>query len=366
MHPLRVDVRAATGGYPVLIGGGLADGLGRLLDEHRVGRRRIVVSNPVVWRLHGERIAKSLGGPELVLVPDGERHKHLATVSRIYDSLVRFEADRGTVVVAVGGGVTGDMAGFAAATYLRGIAFVQVPTTVVAQVDAAIGGKVGVNLPAGKNLVGAFHAPALVAADPEVLRTLPRREFRAGLYEVIKYGMACSADLFARLQAAAPRLADPAADALEPLVADCCRIKAAIVSEDEREAGPRRVLNFGHTAGHAVEAVTAYRRFRHGEAVAWGMLVASEIAVARGLLAAPDRDALKALVMSLGPLPPVADLAVGYLVAATRHDKKVVDETLHFVLPSGVGAATIVSDVTGAELAAAMERVGFGAGRRAH
>ena len=177
------------------------------------------------------------------------------------------------------------------------------PTTLLAQVDASIGGKVGVNLPAGKNLVGSFYPPRLVVTDPQVLRTLSRREFRAGLYEVIKYGMACSAALFARLQAESKRLADPASESLGPIIAECCRIKAAIVSADEREAGPRRVLNFGHTAGHAIETLTGYRRFRHGEAVAWGMLVAAHV----GRDARPARRdaaaALESLVMTLGPLP---------------------------------------------------------------
>ena len=362
MHPVRIDVRTSTGGYPVLIGDGLLGDLGRLLDEHGVGPRRLVVSNPVVWRLHGERIGAALGRPEVILVPDGERHKHLASVSHIYDALVRAEADRGSIVVAAGGGVIGDMAGFAAATYLRGIGLVQVPTTLLAQVDAAIGGKVGVNLSAGKNLVGAFHQPLLVATDPSVLQTLPRREYRAGLYEAIKYGMACSDGLFRRLEATAAHLADPDTAALTPIIEECSRIKAAIVSDDEREAGPRRVLNFGHTAGHAIEAATEYQRFRHGEAVAWGMLVASQVAVSRGLLTTNDAGALKALIMKLGPLPPVADLAAGELAAAMRRDKKVVDGTLHFVLPTAVGSTVIVGDVTERELMDALAHVGFTAG----
>jgi 3-dehydroquinate synthase len=362
MHPMRIDVRSASGGYSVLIGDGLTDDLGRLLDEHGVGPRRLVVSNPVVWRLHGDRIGAALGRPEVILVPDGERHKHLASVSHIYDALIRAEADRGSVVVAVGGGVIGDMAGFAAATYLRGIGLVQVPTTLLAQVDASIGGKVGVNLAAGKNLVGAFHPPLLVATDPSVLQTLPRREYRAGLYEVIKYGMACNDGLFRRLEAAAARLGDPDAAALTPIIAECSRIKAAIVSTDEREAGSRRVLNFGHTAGHAIETATEYQRFRHGEAVAWGMLVASQVAVSRDLLTTDQAGALKALIMKLGPLPPVADLAAGELAALMRRDKKVVDGTLHFVLPTAIGATAIVDDVTEREVLEALSCVGITAG----
>ncbi len=361
MHQVRVDVRAAGGDYPVLIGDGLADHAGGLLDDSRLGPRRFVVSNPVVWRFHGERMAAALPGAEVILVPDGERHKHLASVARIYEALVRTGADRGSVVVAVGGGVICDMAGFAAATYLRGVDLVQVPTTLLAQVDASVGGKVGVNLAAGKNLVGAFYPPRLVVTDPLFLRTLPRREYRAGLYEVIKCGMACSADLFAELDRAAARLANPAAGVISTIIADCCRIKAAIVSADEREAGARRVLNFGHTAGHAVETLTLYRRFRHGEAVAWGMLVASEVAASRGLIADADGRALKALVMRLGPLPPVGDLPVAKVLELVRRDKKVVDGSLHFVLPVGIGAASIVDDVSESELADALARVGFSA-----
>jgi 3-dehydroquinate synthase len=360
MQHVRVDVHSAGGDYPILIGEGLADRAGVELDEWRVGPRRFVVSNPVVWRFHGPRMVEALPGAEVILVPDGERHKHLASVARIYDALVRAGADRGSVVVAFGGGVIGDMAGFAAATFLRGIALVHVPTTLLAQVDASVGGKVGVNLAAGKNLVGAFYPPRLVVTDPLFLRTLPRRDYRAGLYEVIKYGIACSADLFARLDREATRLADPASAVMATLIADCCRIKAAIVSADEREAGGRRVLNFGHTAGHALETLTGYRRFRHGEAVAWGMLVASQVALGRRLISDDESRAVKTLVMRLGPLPPVADLPADRILALVTRDKKVVDRSLHFVLPAGIGTTQIVTDVTETELAQALIQVGFG------
>jgi len=359
---VTVDVDAATGRYAVLIGDGLASHLARLLEEHAIGGRRFVVSNPVVWRFHGDTVTRALPDATLIQVPDGERHKHLATVARIYEALVRGEADRDATVVAAGGGVIGDMAGFAAATYLRGVRLVQVPTTLLAQVDASVGGKVGVNLAAGKNLVGAFYPPRLVVTDPGLLRTLPRREFRAGLYEVIKYGVACDAALFGRLQRELPAITDHRPEALVPVIAQCCRIKAAIVSSDEREAGPRRVLNFGHTAGHALETLTGYRRFRHGEAVGWGMLVAAEIAASRGLLEARDLAAVRGVIMQLGPLPPVADLPGSQMVQAMRRDKKVAGGRLHFVLPAGIGAASVAGDVSGRELSAALERVGFRAG----
>jgi 3-dehydroquinate synthase len=255
--------------------------------------------------------------------------------------------------------VIGDMAGFAAATYLRGIALVHVPTTLLAQVDSAVGGKVGVNHPLGKNMIGSFYQPHAVVVDPSVLGTLPRREFRAGLYEVIKYGMTSSAGLFDRLgrERAAIFARDP--QVLTAIIGESCRIKASVVSADEREAGPRRILNFGHTAGHAIEAVTKYRRFRHGEAVGYGMLVAAELATARGALADADRKALADVVAGLGPLPPIADIPRAEILKAVQHDKKVVAGRLNFVLPTAIGSTAIVDDVTNKEIAAALKRVGF-------
>jgi 3-dehydroquinate synthase len=311
-----------------------------------------------VWRLHGARLAAA-GIEPPILVPDGERSKHLQTVARVYDALVRAEADRASTLVTFGGGVIGDLAGFAAATYLRGIPLVHVPTTLLAQVDSAIGGKVGVNHALGKNLIGAFYQPHAVIIDPAVLATLPRREFRAGLYEVIKYGMTSSRGLFDRIGTEGRAIFARDPEVLTAIISESCAIKAAVVAADEREAGPRRVLNFGHTAGHALEAITKYRRFRHGEAVACGMLVAAELAVARGALARADRKALGDLITSLGPIPPIGDLTAAQMVDAMRHDKKVVAGRLHFVLPTAVGATTIVDDVTEREMTAALAGVGF-------
>ena len=228
----------------------------------------------------------------------------------IYDGMIRRRLDRSATLVAFGGGVVGDVAGFAAATYLRGIRLVQVPTTLLSQVDSAIGGKVGVNLPEGKNLVGSFHAPSLVVCDPDVLRTLPRREFRAGLYEVVKYGVIASRQLFERVSSSLPAIFGQDTAVLSELIADCCRIKARVVELDEREAGPRRVLNFGHTVGHALEAITKYRRFRHGEAVAYGMLAAARLSAARGMLTPDDEARLQDVIKRMGPLPPVWDSSV--------------------------------------------------------
>jgi 3-dehydroquinate synthase len=355
--PVRLDVPSAAGSYPVIIGSDTSLTIPAALDDAGLPARRIVVSSPTVWRCHGERL-RAASAEEPILIPDGERFKHLGTVGRIYDALIRAAADRATTVIAAGGGVLGDIAGFAAATYLRGIPVVHVPTTLLAQVDSAIGGKVGVNHPLGKNLIGAFNSPRAVIIDPHLLGTLPRREFRAGLYEVVKYGVIASRSLFEALPGSLKALFARDEQALLPVIAECCRIKASVVARDEHEIGPRRALNFGHTAGHALEAVTKYRRFRHGEAVAYGMRVAAEVGVRRGLLPPGDRDALSTLITQMGPLPPIGDLAVSDIIGTMRHDKKVVAGRLHFVLPAGIGGTVVVDDVTEAELTQAL--VSFG------
>ena len=342
---------------PIHIAPGLARDLPALLDRAGVPARRFIVSNPTVWRIHEGSFA-ALTAEEPILIPDGERHKNLQTVSKIYDALIRSRADRASAVVAIGGGVVGDTAGFAAATYLRGIPVVQVPTTLLAQVDSAIGGKVGVNHALGKNLIGAFHQPALVAIDTSLLETLPRREFRAGLYEVIKYGVIASRGLFDRVARSLKPLFNREEASLLPVVKESSDIKVRVVDTDEREHGLRRILNFGHTAGHALEAVTKYKRFLHGEAVAYGMLVAAEIGVARGLMPADDRAALASLIAQMGPLPAIADVPVPELLEAIGHDKKVIQGRLHYVLPKALGECEVVTDVTKEELAFALVAVG--------
>ena len=355
---VRIDVDTPSRRYAVTLDDGLLDRLPRLLDDAKAPARRLVVSSPLVWRLHGSRLAKAgLGEP--IVVPDGERFKNLQNVSRVYEALIRVNADRASTLITLGGGVIGDMAGFAAATYLRGIALVHVPTTLLAQVDASIGGKVGVNHALGKNLIGAFYQPLAVAIDPSVLQTLPRREFRAGLYEVIKYGMTSSRPLFERVGRERTAIFAKDAAALGAVISESCRIKAAVVAADEKEAGLRRILNFGHTAGHALEAVTKYRRYRHGEAVAYGMLVAAELGVMRGALAAADRAALADLIASLGPLPPIADISTRELLDAMQHDKKMVAGRLNFVLPTSIGSTMIVDDITEKEMKAALVKVGL-------
>jgi 3-dehydroquinate synthase len=356
----RLHVRAASGSYPIDIAPGAIRRLGAILDDIGAPKRRFIVSNPTVWRFHGQSL-QSLTTEEPILLPDGERFKNLPTVGRIYDALIRASADRATTIVALGGGVVGDIAGFAAATYLRGVPVVQVPTTLLAQVDSAIGGKVGVNHAAGKNLIGAYHQPAAVVIDPEVLGSLPRREFRAGLYEVVKYGVIASRPLFARLHSGMTALFAREPDVLVPVIAECCRIKGSVVEEDARESGPRRALNFGHTLGHALEAATRYRRFRHGEAVGYGMLAAANLAVTRDAMPAADRDALADLIAQMGPMPSVSDLSAVQVVEAVSRDKKVIAGHLHFVLPTGIGSIKTVTDVTLDDLLAAARSIGLGA-----
>ena len=357
--PVRVDVRTESSASAIFVGDGIADRLPALLDEHQVGARRFVISSPVIWRFHGEHFQRVLGVSEPILLPDGERYKNLQAISRAYEALIRANADRGSAIIALGGGVIGDSAGFIAATYLRGITLVQVPTTLLAQVDSSIGGKVGVNHALGKNLIGAFHQPAVVATDPQLLRTLPRREFRSGLYEVVKYGMIASRSLFDLLVTQTKRIFDRDPEVLAAAIVESCRIKADVVSQDEREGGLRRILNYGHTVGHALEAVTKYRRFRHGEAIAYGMLAAADLAVARGALAERERQALAGLITKLGPLPSIADIGIGEVLEAIRRDKKVVNGRLHFVIAIEIGATMTVDDVTEDEIRAVLRRLGL-------
>jgi len=360
MTPTRIEVKSDRATYPVFIGAGCLEANGvDLLRSGGLNGTPVVVSCPPVWRLQGPRLKTITGGKPPVLIPDGERAKTLSTVSRLYDAFVRHGLDRAGTVIAFGGGVVGDVAGFAAATFLRGVRLIQVPTTLLAQVDSAIGGKVGVNLAAGKNLAGAFHPPGVVICDPEVLSSLPRREFRSGLYEVIKYGVIASRPLFDQVASNVDAIFARERDLLTRVIAECCRIKADVVTTDERESGPRRALSFGHTIGHALEAVTHYRRFRHGEAIAFGMQAAAHISRARGLLSADDEARITALIQHLGPLPLVTDLKIKDVLEVVGHDKKVVAGRLHFVLARGLGATEIVSDVTPAELRAAAKSIGL-------
>lgn len=355
----RITVLAAAGAYSVVIGTGAIEALGAEMAAAKLGPRRILVSSQRVWDFHGQHFKKLGADRTPIIIEDGERFKNLNTVARLLDAFVKAQADRSTVIIAVGGGVIGDMVGFSAATYLRGLPIVHVPTTLLAQVDSAIGGKTGVNHPLGKNLIGAFHAPSLVVADPLVLETLPRREFRAGLYEVIKYGVIMDPTLLDRIRDNVTAIFNREGEAIAPLVTASCRIKAQVVSADERESGLRRILNFGHTVGHALEAVTKYKQFRHGEAVGYGMLAALAIGVGRGVTPKSLYEEVEALISHLGPLPSVADISAKEVYAAIGRDKKVVDGTLHFVAASERGKTVELTDVTEREIKAACKKIGL-------
>ncbi len=355
----RIRVSAARAPYSVIIGEDAIKSLGQEMDAAKLGPRRILVSSQRVWDFHGPLFRKIGADRTPILVEDGERYKNLNTVARVLDALVKAQADRSTVIVAVGGGVIGDLIGFSAATYLRGLPIVHVPTTLLAQVDSAIGGKTGVNHPLGKNLIGSFHAPSLVVADPIVLETLPRREFRAGLYEVIKYGVISDPTLLDHIRESMTAIFARESRAVAPLVATSCRIKAQVVSADERESGLRRILNFGHTVGHALEAVTKYKQFRHGEAIGYGRLAALAIGVARGITPRSLYEEVEALITQLGPLPSVADISAKEVYAAIGRDKKVVAGTLHFIAATDRGKTVELTDVSEKEIKAAARKIGL-------
>jgi 3-dehydroquinate synthase len=355
MAPAPIEVRSQNGVYGVVVARGIRTRLSAVLAEAGLSGAIVIVASRRVWSAQGAHISRLAP----ILVADGERAKTLTTVSGVYDALLKAKVDRGSTIVAVGGGVIGDMVGFAAATFLRGVRLVHVPTTVMAQVDSAIGGKVGVNHTRGKNLIGAFHPPALVVVDPDALATLSRREFRAGLYEVVKYGVIADEGLLAVVDEALPAVLTQRGDALTEIIRTCCRIKAQVVTADEHEHGLRRTLNFGHTVGHALEATTGYGRLRHGEAVGLGMRAALALGVAREVTPAGLAARVEALIARLGPLPSVADVAAADVIEAISRDKKVVNGRLHFVLATGDGATTTVTDVTARELRAALAPLGI-------
>jgi len=346
---IRVNIGIPRCPYEAAIESGLLARTGAHLRTLLGDRRRLcVVTVPPVRRRWGQKLLASLSGSgfavKMVEMPDGERHKKLDTIEALSEKLSRLGADRNAVIVAFGGGVVGDVAGMLASVYMRGVDLVQIPTTVQAQVDAAIGGKTGVNLRAAKNLLGTFHQPRGVLIDPAMLSTLPDREFRAGIYESLKCGVIGLPDLFQTLERIQVRdlRCDPAK--LEWVIAESVKMKAKVVSADERESGLRRVLNFGHTVGHALEAVTGYRRFLHGEAVAWGMIAAARIAAALDKIDAGSARRITEAVLGLGPLPKV-EARGREIVRLLQSDKKTRDGVVHFVLPRAIGRVEIVSGV---------------------
>jgi len=346
-----VPVKLGARSYRVEISAGLISELGDLsraaLGER--SRRAVVVSNETVGSLLSSRAEKSLARADFKVdrfwIGDGERFKNLRTAESLLAFLIERRVERTDVIVALGGGVIGDLAGFVAATYLRGIRLIQVPTTLLAQIDSSVGGKTAVNHALGKNLIGAFHQPSLVLIDPEVLHSLSSRQFKAGLYEAIKYGVIRDRRLFNRITRNLEVLKKLDPIELEYLIARCCSIKAAVVANDEREGGLRRILNFGHTVGHALEAATHYRKFLHGEAVGIGMRAASLMAESLGLLPVRDRSLIDRAIARVGKVPSVKTLALDDILAAMLRDKKVEAGRANFVLPVEIGKVVIRSDV---------------------
>jgi len=336
----KITVKSSAGSYDVECARGALARAASVVARSGSATGIFLLSSPRVWRHCGAALTRGLRVQKksaVILFDDRESAKRLATVEDIARKLVRAGADRHSILVAVGGGVVGDVAGFVAATYLRGVGIIHVPTTLVAQVDSSIGGKTGVNLPEGKNLVGAFYPPKAVIADPDVLRTLPHREYRSGLYEVIKYGVIANAELSRFLEKEMPSILrrDPAA--LAWIIPRCIAIKARVVSKDEREGGLRQILNFGHTLGHAFEAATRYRRFLHGEAIGWGMIAATLLALATGRIAERDAGRIIRLIASVGPLPPLQGMRARQLRPILAGDKKAREGRVLWVLPMRIG-----------------------------
>ena len=340
----------------MVAGSGLLETLAPRIERAigRLPRRVFVLTSPSIWALWSERFLASFREPPTALfLPAGEKFKTMASVERLAREMLRAGADRGSLLIAFGGGIVGDMGGFLAAIFMRGIRYVQVPTTFLAQVDSSVGGKTGVNLPEGKNLVGSFHQPRAVFADIGVLGTLPERELKAGLMESVKAGMIRDRALVHFMEENARAIVGRDAKALEKVIAASIRMKAGVVNQDEREAGLRMILNFGHTVGHAIEQATRYKALLHGEAVAWGMIAALHLARQRGTISEAQFVRLERLIYLYGPLPALK-LRPAKVVAATGADKKNVGGVRRFVLPLGIGDAGVVEDVSAAELEAAV------------
>jgi 3-dehydroquinate synthase len=339
---ISIPIRLPNGSYEIRVGRRLFAQLREQLAAADLSGSVLVISQPKILKAVGKRLN---GGFATVVMPDGERAKTLRTVARLIDEMVRLKMSRQSTIVALGGGLVGDVAGFAASVYMRGVAVVQVPTTLLAQVDSSIGGKTAVNHRVAKNLIGTFHQPKLVLSDPELLETLPAREYTSGLYEALKYGVIRDSNLFSQFETSTAALLSRDPQVIESLVAACAAIKADVVQLDEREGGVRQILNFGHTVGHALEAAGGYRRLKHGEAVGYGMIAASRIAAELGLLSDTDRLRIERAVRAIGRLPSLTGFLAPAILNALQHDKKVRDGAVHFVLPRAIGQVEITADV---------------------
>ena len=352
-----LPVKTPALSYNVTIGQNLLAGLYPRLKKLTAPKplRAFIVTSPEIWALWQDAVLASFPAetkPPVLFLPAGESHKRMASVETLAQQLALAGADRDSLLIAFGGGVIGDLTGFLAAIYMRGIRYIGIPTTLLAQVDSSLGGKTGVNLVAGKNLVGSFHHPLAVFSDIDVLRTLAAAELRAGLQEAIKCGIIRDPRLFRFLEASADQVLAGDTAALTKVVTACVKVKADVVAADEKESGLRMILNFGHTIGHAIEAATQYRKLLHGEAIAWGMIAALHLSLSRGRITQAQFDRCRTLILRYGPVPPFRAPAEK-LVALTSADKKNRSGRRAFILATGVGSTEVVYDVTDEELLAA-------------
>jgi 3-dehydroquinate synthase len=357
-----VSVSLDARSYSILIASGLLERSDQIFDEQRLSQHVIFISNQTVAPLYGETVCERLRQRgyrvHLFALPDGEEHKSLASAQRVYDLLLNAGADRSSLIVGIGGGVVCDLTGFVAATYMRGIRFVLMPTTLLAQVDASVGGKVAVNHPQAKNLIGAFYQPSLVVIDPATLRTLPLRELRAGMAEVVKYGVVADADFFSFVESHLESVMALDAAAMGQVIERSCQLKADVVSQDEREeSGRREILNYGHTFGHAIETVFQYQTYLHGEAVAIGMVAAAHLAARLGRIGSDVAERQESLLRRMGLPVRLPAMEVEPLLAAMRRDKKVRQGRLRFVLPSRMGEVETVENVDERDVIGALQAV---------
>ncbi|HEB81517.1 MAG TPA: 3-dehydroquinate synthase [Gammaproteobacteria bacterium] len=354
---ITLTVELGERSYPIYIGDKLL-GQSELIKQHIPGNSALIVSNETVAPLYLEKTQAMLGGlkTESVILPDGEKYKNLEVLNQIYDGLLRNHFDRNTTVIALGGGVVGDMAGFAAASYQRGVHLIQIPTTLLSQVDSSVGGKTGVNHPLGKNMIGAFYQPRAVIADTDTLDTLPERELSAGIAEVIKYALICKPDFFQWLEANMPALLARDRQALSYAIEVSCRTKAEVVAADERESGRRALLNLGHTFGHAIENGMGYGQWLHGEAVAAGMCIAAVMSSQMGWMSEEETAKTISLIEQAKlPSRPPAEMSTQQFIELMSVDKKVLDGVMRLVLMKGIGRAVLTSDYSIADLKKALD-----------
>ncbi|MCL5289564.1 MAG: 3-dehydroquinate synthase [Bacillota bacterium] len=356
----RIDVALGSRSYPIYIAGGLLNDLGAYLSEMPLGKKVLLITDTHVDPLYGEKARDTLARAGFqvaaVRVPAGENSKTLDQAAKLYDTAFGHGLDRSCPVVALGGGVVGDLAGFVAATYMRGVPFVQVPTTLLSQVDSSVGGKVAVNHPRGKNIIGAFYQPRMVLVDVDTLQTLNARELRAGLAEVIKYGVIWDEEFFAWLEENSSGVLNLEPAALEYVIETCCKIKAAVVEQDETEQGRRAILNYGHTIGHAIESLSGYGTYLHGEAVAVGMVLEARLALNKDLLTIDEAARITRLLSQVGlPVSLPQGLAAGDMIKSMYFDKKVTENKLTFALPVNIGGCRVFQGLSESEIKQALD-----------